>query len=246
MNCQPSQPRLYSDLCSWFHLLTAPEDYAEEAEFIRNTLLKSARIPVEYVLELGSGGGNNALHLKKDFRMTLVDLSEGMLGVSRKINPECEHLPGDMRTIRLDRQFDAVLVHDAVMYMTTEAELMSAMKTAFMHCRPGAAALFLPDLIKETFVAGVHHGGHDGQGRGLRYLEWTFDANPADDSYTVDFAMILRERDGSVRVEHDRHVFGLFGRQTWLNLLSDAGFAGTAAVRDAWDREVFVATRGMK
>ena len=35
--------------------------------------------------------------------MTLVDLSEEMLAVSRELNPECEHLQGDMRTLRLGR-----------------------------------------------------------------------------------------------------------------------------------------------
>ena len=51
--------------------------------------------------------------------MTLVDLSAEMLEVSRQLNPECEHIQGDMRTIRLGRQYDAVLVHDAVDYVTT-------------------------------------------------------------------------------------------------------------------------------
>jgi len=35
-----------------------------------------------------------------------------MLELSRTINPELEHLVGDMRTIRLGRTFDAVLIHD--------------------------------------------------------------------------------------------------------------------------------------
>jgi hypothetical protein len=40
--------------------------------------------------------------------MTLVDLSEEMLVVSRQLNPECQHHQGDMRTVRLGRTFDAV------------------------------------------------------------------------------------------------------------------------------------------
>ena len=36
--------------------------------------------------------------------------------------------------------FDAVFVHDAVVYMTTEADLALAIKTAFVHCRPGGIA----------------------------------------------------------------------------------------------------------
>ena len=54
-----------------------------------------------------------------------------------------------MRTVRLGRTFDAVLVHDAIDYMTTEADLRAAVETAYAHCRPGVA-LFVPDDIAET------------------------------------------------------------------------------------------------
>jgi hypothetical protein len=45
-----------------------------------------------------------------------------------------------------------------------------------------------------------------------------------DTEYHVDFAIMLRDRDGTVRVEHDRHVEGIFPRETWLNVLEGAGF----------------------
>src|SRR2546425_9440594 len=125
-------PKLYGELASWFHLLSSPPDYAEEAEFARS-LIGNAQT----VLELGSGGGNNASHLKAHFKMTLVDLSEGMLDLSRKLNPECEHIQADMKTLRLCRLFDGVLVHDAIMYMTTETDLRRAIETAYVHCKPG-------------------------------------------------------------------------------------------------------------
>jgi hypothetical protein len=36
-----------------------------------------------------------------------------MLDVSRALNPECEHIEGDIRTVRLERSFDAVrVVHE--------------------------------------------------------------------------------------------------------------------------------------
>ncbi len=102
--------------------------------------------PPRTVLELGSGGGNSAYHLKSRFEMTLVDLSPNMLAVSRALNPECEHVQGDIRTVRLGRTFDAVFVHDAICHMTTESDLRAALKTAFVHCRPGGAALFVARL----------------------------------------------------------------------------------------------------
>ena len=147
-----------------------------------------------------------------------------MLAVSRALNPECTHVQGDMRSIRLGREFDRVFIHDAIVYMTTEHDLRLAIETAFVHCRPGGAALFAPDHVRENFHPGTDHGGHDGAHGGLRYLEWVWDPDPTDSTYVVDYAYLLRERDGTVRVEHDRHIEGLFARADWLRLLADAGF----------------------
>ena len=92
-----TMPKLYGELASWWPLLSAPADYAEEAAFLRARSNASER-PARTLLELGSGGGNNASHLKARFEMALVDPSPGMLDVSRALNPECEHVQGDMRT----------------------------------------------------------------------------------------------------------------------------------------------------
>jgi len=218
-------PKLYHELADWFHLLTSPAEYAEEAAFYTKHLIEACDRPPKTVLELGSGGGNNASHMKARFELTLVDLSPQMLELSRSINPECEHIEGDMRTLRLGREFDAVFVHDAVVYMTTEEDLKAAIETAFDHCRRGGGALFAPDHVREKFSPYTDHGGHDAEdGRGLRYLEWSWDPDPSDDTYTVDFAYLLRDADGSLRVEQDRHIEGVFSRDTWLRLLSEAGF----------------------
>jgi SAM-dependent methyltransferase len=222
----PVTPRIYGDLAvDWYHLLTAPADYEEEAAFYSKLLREAADGEVRAVLELGSGGGNNALFMKANFELTLTDLSEDMLALSRTINPDLEHLQGDMRTLRLSRTFDAVFVHDAVCYMTTEEDLRAAIETAAAHCRPAGGVVFAPDYVQETFRESNDTGGHDApDGRGLRYIEWSRDPEPGDTEYTTDFAILLKEADGSVIVVHDRHTDGLFPRATWLRLLDEAGF----------------------
>ena len=241
-------PRLYRELADWWPLLSAPADYAEEAAFYQQLLLEACDGSPQTLLELGSGGGNNASFLKSRFAMTLVDRAPGMLRVSRALNPECEHVEGDMRTVRLGRQFDGVFVHDAVAYMTTEADLRRAIATAYVHTRPGGAALFAPDHLRETFKGSTDHGGHDDGRRGLRYLEWTWDPDPADTTYIVDYAYMLREPDGSTDVVLDRHVEGLFARADWLRLLTEAGFQPTSvpfnhSELEPWCYEIFVAYR---
>src|SRR3712207_9540874 len=81
-----------STLFPYTTLFRSAGDYAEEAAFVAS-LLAAAPNPVWNVLELGSGGGNNAVHLKASYTMTLVDVSEAMLKVSRSLNPECEQRP---------------------------------------------------------------------------------------------------------------------------------------------------------
>jgi SAM-dependent methyltransferase len=219
-------PLLYSDLADWYLLLTAAEDYAEEAEFYFRTLTEVGGAPPGSLLELGAGAGNNAWHYKRAIaRVTLTDLSPRMLGLSATQNPECEHIVGDMRTVRLGREFDVVFVHDAISYLTTESDLRQALETAFIHCRRGGVALFAPDATRENFVAETDHGGHDGDdGRALRYLEWTFDPDPSDNTYLTDYAYLLHTNGEPPRTLFDRHEMGLFGAADWLRLLADVGF----------------------
>jgi ubiquinone/menaquinone biosynthesis C-methylase UbiE len=224
MNQPTSLPRLYSELAHWWPILSAPADYAEEAEFYRRTLQAACPTPIKTMLELGSGGGNNASHLKQHVQMTLVDLSAGMLEVSTQLNSECEHIQGDMRSVRLGRQFDTVFIHDAIDYMQSEADLSRAIETAYAHCKPGGVALFAPDYTCETFKPSTDHGGHDDGARGLRYLEWTWDPDPTDTTYTTYMVYALREATGDVRCVGDLHICGLFSQATWLHLLAQAGF----------------------
>jgi SAM-dependent methyltransferase len=240
--------RFYGDLAVWWPLVSPAEEYEEEAAFAA-TVLRSASPSARDVLELGSGGGHNAVHLKRHFAMTLVDLSDEMLEASRRLNPDCEHHQGDMRTLRLGRAFDAVFVHDAVDYMTTEADLRQAIETAFLHCRPGGGAVFVPDRTTETFEEDTDHGGSDGpDGRGVRYLEWTWDPDPSDSWTLTEYAFLLRAPDGTVEAVHESHRLGLFPRADWLRFITDAGFDADAVTevtteRDRTPRDFFVGRR---
>jgi SAM-dependent methyltransferase len=236
-----SAAKLYTELAHWWPVFSAKEDYAEEAACFRDILNTAVTPAPRTVVEFGSGGGNNAFHLKADFAMTLVDASPGMLEVSRSINPDCEHMLGDMRSVRLERVFDAVFIHDAIMYITSEDDLRHAIETAFVHVRPGGVALLVPDFVRETFQSSTTHGGHDGDGRSLRYLEWTFDPDPSDTTISACFVYLLKEG-GHITVEHDPHICGLFARDVWLRLLREAGFQ-TRIVVDCYNRDLFVALK---
>ncbi len=235
--------KLYDELAAWWPLLSPPEDYAEEAAFFESLIFRDGLPPAPTLLELGCGGGSNAYYFKKRFaRVTLTDRSPQMLDISRALNPECLHHQGDMRTLRLEDRFDVVFIHDAIDYMTTAADLALALETAFVHCRPGGRALFVPDYTRETFQPGTEHGGHDGDGRSLRYLEWTFDPDPADTQYTSHMVYLLREGDRPLQSVDEQHRCGLFSRNDWLDLLRRAGFE-PERIEDPYRRDLFLARK---
>ncbi len=216
-------PLMYDRLADWFHLLTPPADYAAEAAEILRLLEAHVEGPLVTALELGSGGGNVASHLAARLRLTLTDISPQMLALSRSINPGLEHIEGDMRTLRLGRTFDAVIAHDAITYMASEADLRAALETAYLHLRMGGAAVFMPDWVRDTYQPRTEHGGTDEGSRGLRYLEWDRDLASDSDVVRTDYIIVTRDAD-QVAVHHDVHTLGIFARSTWLGLLADVGF----------------------
>jgi trans-aconitate methyltransferase len=223
MTGEPPAYRLYTDLAPWWPLISPPSQYAAEARYLAAAIGTADH--VRAVLDLGSGGGHVAMHLKQGLAMTLVDVSEQMLAVSRQLNPDCEHQLGDMRTVRLGRMFDVVLVHDAIDYITTEADLGLVIETAFAHCRPGGLAVFVPDYVADTFTQQSGGGGAaDETGRRASFSEWTWDPDPADCWVQSEYEFQLTDATGKVEVVAETHRLGAFSRNTWRALLGQAGF----------------------
>lgn len=252
----PALPRMYTDLARWWPLLSPPEEYVEEAAMIAGLLRAglagrpddAAPAGRPTLLELGSGGGHNAVHLGDLFDLVLVDASEQMLDVSRRLNPRAEHVRGDMRTVRLGRTVDAVLIHDAIDYILTEQDLDAVFSTVRAHLDLRGVVVIVPDHTAETFESTTDHGGTDGEdGSGIRYLEWTWDPDPSDTSAQTEFSYLVRTADGVVSHAAETHRFGLFPTTTWVGLLERNGFEVTTVSEEAespgedrWRRTIFV------
>jgi len=237
--------RIYRDLAAgWYQLLDPVADHEEEAACYEALLVRASSPPARTLLEVGAGAGNNAFFMKRRFRCTLADLSPEMSALSRAQNPECAHVLGDMRTLRLGVVFDAVFVHDAVNYITSESDLRAVAETAFLHTRSGGAALFAPDCVRETFRESTNLITGEHAGRAMRCIEWSWDPDPDDSMYSVEYAFVLRD-DGKTSVHHEQHVEGLFPSATWLRTLAAVGFIPESAecILEGLGSEIFLARR---
>jgi SAM-dependent methyltransferase len=236
-------PRRYADLAPFWPLLSPPEAYADEARTLRPWLLAAADAPPSTLLELGSGAGSLASHFTSRLRVVLVDRSAEMLAASRVTNPPAEHVLGDMRTLRLGRTFDLVLVHDAVMYAVTANDARATIGTAAAHCRPGGGVMLVPDFVAETFEPDSNAGrATSPDGRTLRYVERKSAPEPGATWYAMTWDFTLCEADGTTHAWAERERYGLFARQAWCDWLDEAGIDARVR-RDPWGRDVFVGRR---
>ena len=216
--------RLYGDLAWLWPLMSPPEHYVEEAGYWLRALRSKLREGRRRVLELGCGGGHFLHQLTDEYDAVAVDISEAMQAHSRRLNPGVVHHVGDMRSVRLGETFDAVLIHDAIDYMTTEADLRAAFATARAHLRPGGLLLAAPDHYTETFTSPSVDDETNSDGETtLTYVEHSVDLDPADTTIETTYVFFI-VREGKLQVEVDSHTTGLFPIATWERLLAEAGF----------------------
>jgi len=219
-----SPHQLYSELAHYWPLLSPPESLQEEAQKCLALLTEKTGF-INNILELGCGSGSLASHFPEPLQATLVDHSSEMLALSQARNPQHTHHCLDVRDFKLNFIFDAVLMHDAVMYLTSPTDLLATLKTAAHHVRPGGTVLFIPDVVTETFSPGhTLVGGFDTETCSGRLTEWHHSADPSKNNYKVEFSLMIMEKNAPVRCIHETHTMGLFSFDEWNALLQAAGF----------------------
>ena len=249
----PDTPRLYADLARLWPHLSPPEDYADESQTLIELITQTLGEPAEgqrwSLLELGAGGGHSVIHLKDRFDCTAADLSPQMLEQCKKLNPDVPTVVGDMRTMRLDKQFDIVLICDAIDYMTTRDDAVAALTTAAAHLRPGGVVLMAPTYTRETFVDGdVADDGTTTPGKDeLTFFTFVHDPDPADTAFEMILLYLIRDgQTRQVEVVEDRHQCGLFTIAQWEAMMAEAGLSSEALAEQRTDDEDEQLTEGLE
>ena len=217
--------RLYTDLAwLWPMWGDAATEYAHYCQHVTGLIRRYAKRPVATLLDIGCGGGKNVFNLKQEFKVTGVDLSSTMLEQAKVLNPECTFAQGDMRTCRLGRAYDAVLMDDAISYMSCLTDFEAAFRTAHAHLKPGGVLVATPDVTTETFqqnrtsTTQVTRDGLD-----VVFVENVYDADPTDEQYETTILYLIRDN-GRLRIETDHWTMGIFTLDTWRHVLRETGF----------------------
>lgn len=209
-------PRLYDDLAWVWELMVSGEDYRSEADHVADTLAAHVASGGSALLDVACGAGHHDRYLKRRFEVTGVDVSPRMVELAHRRNPEIGYEVGDMRALRLDRRFDAIVVLDAIAYCTTYTELEATLAGCARYLKPGGCLLF---YLEEAFSLRPHFqpGGAtvNTYRRGdveVTVVETSHDPDPDDTHYEYTFIYLIRRPGEHLAVEVDRHPMGLFER----------------------------------
>ena len=216
--------RLYGDLAWTWPIISPPDDYIEESEEFIELITTHAKIPVKNLLNLGCGGGHNDFTLKTRFQVTGADISDNMLSLARGLNPDVTYVKGDMRSLRLGRQFEAVTVFDSISYMSTRDDLISVLRTAYEHLNPGGVMVTVVEYRTETFQQSrITHSTRRRGDVEIALVENDYDPDPNDSSFEFTMIFLIR-RSGVLSTGIDRHILGLFPLDSWVDTMRGVGF----------------------
>ncbi len=130
-----------------YDLLYGDKDYSAECDLIESVFRHNGGT-LRSILDLGCGTGNHAIPLaERGYQVTGVDRSEEMLCHARlksvALSKPPSFVAGDVRSVHLDRTFDAVLMMFAVLgYQASNDDVLAALFTARQHLRPGGLFVF--------------------------------------------------------------------------------------------------------
>jgi len=218
-------------------LYTAERDYAAQATRVA-ALARTVRPGAATVLDVACGTGLHLEQLRQHFICEGVDASEAMLRIAQRRNPGLRFHLADMRSFAIGRRYDVLIcLFSSITYAGDLPGLRRTLKTFAAHLVPGGVCLVEPFLPYEQWVD--LPTGH------LRTVDlpdltvaMVDRARRRGRSVVREVAYAVATPNG-VRQVLERHTFGLFSSDEYVDAFRGAGFEVT------FDPEGFDPTRGL-
>ena len=142
---------VFGNYSNYYDLLYKDKDYAGEAKYVDEVLQKW--VPgARSILELGCGTGTHAVHLiQKGYSIHGVDISESMIARAEKNKKRLDpYLArrlflsiGDIRNLRLDRTYEAVIaLFHVISSLLKNDDIQAVLATVISHLKKNGIFLF--------------------------------------------------------------------------------------------------------
>jgi len=149
---------LYHELAPYYDQIYHGKNYRAESTRLRSIVRQFGRSAGRDWLDVACGTGKHLEHLRKYYHCSGVDASPEMLRIARRRLPGVRFTIGDMRSLRLGREFDVVsCLFSAIGHLPTEHDLLRCFRRLALHLKPGGVAIVEPWISPEMFRGGALH-----------------------------------------------------------------------------------------
>ena len=134
------------------------KDYQAEASKLCDLAHKYGKADGSRLLDVACGTGQHIAHLKHNFVVEGMDISEAMLAIARQRNPGVPLHLGDMMAFDLKSRFDVITcLFSSIGYTRTLGGFERAVRCMARHLAPGGLLVVEPWLTPEAWKPGTVH-----------------------------------------------------------------------------------------
>jgi ubiquinone/menaquinone biosynthesis C-methylase UbiE len=218
---RPSEAQ-FRRLAKYYDALNDSKDYRGESARLEFLVRRFGRLGRTTWLDVACGTGRHLEHLSKRHPVVGVDVSSQMLRVARRRLPGVRLVLQDMRTLRMNQQFDVVTcLFSAIGHLGSKRQVRQAFANFARLLTPGGVVIVEPWIEPSIFRAGtVYLATH--QGPGLIIARMAHSSRRGNHS-RVHYHFLIGERGREIRYYDDVSVGLLLSRQELLALMRSAG-----------------------
>ena len=228
---------MYERFAQVYDALYPASDLAEKAGQL-HALIQEHCPGANSLLDVACGTGQHLAHLQAHYQVEGVDLSQEMLAVARKRNPDVPLHQGNMVDFDLGQRFDAITcLGSAIGYTKTVKKLNQAVGNMARHVRPGGILAIYSWILPEAWRPG-HLSADFVDEPGLKIARMNV-SEVIDGLSVMDFHFLVGTPEG---VEHfvERHELGLFTHDEYVAAFRQTGLTLVQAPQWSEDRRLYV------
>lgn len=238
---------IFGHYARYYDLLYRSKNYATEVEYVDH-LLRCHAPGATSILEFGCGTGVHATLLAQaGYSVHGIDQSDVMLEQARArliqmpeaVAARLQFSQGDIRYVRLDQQFDAIVSLFHVMsYQITNQDLQDVFKAAAFHLKPGGIFLFDcwygPGVLSDRPTARIKRLEDDAI-QVTRFAEPTMYAN--ENRVDVNYQIYIKDQiSGTIEELQECHSMRYLFTPELTELLAQAGMIFVNSYHDLTEK----------
>ncbi|MEF2175927.1 MAG: methyltransferase domain-containing protein [Candidatus Absconditabacteria bacterium] len=138
-------------LGKYYDSIFSYKNYSQESSKIKELISKFKKLPGNKLLDVGCATGSYIDHLKNDYYIYGIDLSNELLKVAKAKHPDITFFSKDISKLKIKQRFDVILcVFDTISYCKTYKEVEELMEVFSYHLNSGGVLIIEPFALKEN------------------------------------------------------------------------------------------------